>query len=87
MATQTVKQSLLRIASTWPKDKIRPNHQFSDAVSKIAESHQAWSAAGKSHEIKDGEALVGALDRLLQNRAIRQVLHEYAARDPRNSRF
>ena len=78
MASQTVRQHLLKISSMWPKDLIRPNHQFSEAIAKIAESQSAWSSAGASgviasREVKDGQALIGALERLMGNRALKQV--------------
>ncbi|CAD6579379.1 MAG: hypothetical protein CYPHOPRED_000871 [Cyphobasidiales sp. Tagirdzhanova-0007] len=77
MASQTVRQHLLKISSMWPKDLIRPNHQFSEAIAKIAESQSAWSSAGASgviasREVKDGQALIGALERLMGNRALKQ---------------
>lgn len=75
-ATQTVKQQLLKIAAEWPKDKIRPNHQFGEAIAKIAESKSAWastSATAGTQDAKDGQAMINALSRLLSNRALQQV--------------
>ncbi|KAL7008612.1 hypothetical protein EMMF5_001874 [Cystobasidiomycetes sp. EMM_F5] len=76
MATQTVKSQLLRVASQWPRDAIRPNHQFSEAITKIADSQPAWSQASTSaaatSAIRDGQELVRALDRLLSNKIARQ---------------
>jgi len=75
-ASQTVKQQLLKIAAEWPKDKIRPNHQFGEAIAKIAESKQAWastSVTAGNQGAKDGQAMIGALNRLLSNRALQQV--------------
>jgi hypothetical protein len=77
-AQQSVKAQLLKIASQWPKDLIRPNHQFSEAVTQIANAHPAWSEASStsatsSTEHKDGQAMADALSRLLRNRAIQQV--------------
>ncbi|KAK9897104.1 hypothetical protein P389DRAFT_168818 [Cystobasidium minutum MCA 4210] len=79
-ASQTVKQQLLKIAAEWPKDKIRPNHQFGEAIAKIAESRTAWATTSPSagtQDAKDGEAMIGALTRLLNNRA----LHSYPLSD------
>lgn len=80
MASQTVRQQLYKLAAQWPKDAIRPNHQFSDAIAQIAESSAAFSATRSSaggsaalRQIEDGEAMVKALQRLLNNRAIKQV--------------
>ena len=76
-AQQSVKAQLLKIAGQWPKDLIRPNHQFSEAVTQIANAHPAWAeastSAASSAEVKDGQAMAGALTRLLNNRAIKQV--------------
>lgn len=75
-ASQSIKQQLVRVAGQWPKDAIRPNHQFSEAITKIAESQPAWStatAAGASQEVKDGQELVKVLDRLLGNRIAQRV--------------
>ena len=77
MASQTIKQQLLRISSAWPKDLIRPNHQLSQAIAKVADSQPAWasstSGSMESQEMKDGQALVGALERLMSSRALKQV--------------
>lgn len=77
---QNVKQQLLKIAGSWPKDLIRPNHQFSQAVTQIANAHPAWaesstssSSKASSSEVRDGHAMAGALTRLLHNSAIKQV--------------
>lgn len=73
-ASQSVKQQLLKIAAEWPKDKIRPNHQFGEAVAKIAEANPAWaSTSSSSQEVKDGQAMVNALSRLFNNRILSQV--------------
>lgn len=78
-AAQTVKQQLLKIAAEWPKDKIRPNHQFGEAVAKIAESKPAWASVSPttsgSQDAKDGQAMIAALTRLLNNRALHNVGH------------
>ena len=75
-ASHTVKQQLLKIAAEWPKDKIRPNHQFGEAIAKIAESKAGWSTASpaaNTQDAKAGEAIIGALTRLLNNRALHSV--------------
>lgn len=75
-STQTIKQQVLKIAAEWPKDKIRPNYQFGEAIAKIAESKTAWastSVTDGTQDAKDGQAMIGALNRLLSNRALQQV--------------
>ncbi|WFD42888.1 acetylornithine transaminase [Malassezia psittaci] len=68
---QEVRKSLLKLAQSWPKDPLRPNLDFGEAIRTATESELANVARGKVNAAELRKSLE-SLERLRGNECLRE---------------
>lgn len=66
------------VASAWPRDPLRPKLQFADAI-RTAADRAFLAEVTETQRWKANEA-VGAMQRLVQNKALEQVSRHHSSR-------
>lgn len=70
-AVQEVRRSLLKLAQTWPKDPLRPNMDFGEAIRRATEAE--LSGAEAKRHLAESRKSLAALERIRSSESLREV--------------
>lgn len=70
-AVQEVRRCLLKLAQSWPKDPLRPNMDFGEAIRRATEAELSGPEA-KRHLAESRKSLA-ALERIRSSESLREV--------------
>ena len=71
-AVPEVRKALLKLAQTWPKDPLRPNLDFGEAIRRATEAEMAHGAHAKTNLVETRKSLA-ALERIRCSESLREV--------------
>ncbi|WFD38168.1 acetylornithine transaminase [Malassezia japonica] len=69
-AAQDVRKALLKLAQTWPKDPLRPNLDFGEAIRRATEVELSSGAARVN--IAEARKSLAALERIRSSESLRE---------------
>lgn len=71
MAVQEVRKALLKLAQTWPKDPLRPNMEFGEAIRRATDTE--LSGARAKANVSEARKSLAALERIRSSESLREV--------------
>ncbi|PKI83727.1 hypothetical protein MVES_002716 [Malassezia vespertilionis] len=70
-AAQEVRKSLLKLAQSWPKDPLRPNLDFGEAIRRATETELSGPQARSN--VAEARKSLAALERIRSSESLREV--------------
>lgn len=71
-AAQDVRKALLKLAQTWPKDPLRPNLDFGEAIRRATEAEMPSASQAKS-SLAELRKSLASLERIRSSESLREV--------------
>ena len=71
-AAQDVRRALLKLAQTWPKDPLRPNLDFGEAIRRATEAEMPSASQAKA-SLAELRKSLAALERIRSSESLREV--------------
>ncbi|KAI3628283.1 ARG8 [Malassezia furfur] len=70
-AAQDVRRALLKLAQTWPKDPLRPNLDFGEAIRRATEAEMPSASQAKA-SLAELRKSLAALERIRSSESLRE---------------
>lgn len=71
-AAQDVRKALLKLAQTWPKDPLRPNLDFGEAIRRATEAEMPSASQAKA-SLAELRKSLASLERIRSSESLREV--------------